>query len=225
MGYNMSGAPIQMMKGPEMQKKKILIPLAACAMLLPMTANACGSANACFKPNYDCSANCCEMNYTVGNDCCENTEFSSCSLCCDPDQVMFQPQSGHSAGMAALSVVSQSSSASAEILRQVNEYRARYGLGSLSRSAELDRAAALRASEISKVFSHTRPDGSSWSTVSGSALGENIAKGYRSAAKTMAAWMSSNGHRANILRSSFGSIGIAAVEINGVMYWIQLFGR
>lgn len=37
------------------------------------------------------------------------------------------------------------------------------------------------AREIVEVFSHTRPDGSSWSSVSASASGENIAKGQRSA--------------------------------------------
>lgn len=208
-----------------MQKKTILIPLAACAMLLPLTANACGNVGACAQRNSDCSANCCEMTKTGNHNDCGCAEFTSCSQYCDPDQFLYQPQNQMIAGATTLSAVVPSSSTSAEILRQVNEYRANYGLGSLSRSAELDRAAALRASEIAKVFSHTRPDGSSWSTVSDIARGENIAKGYRTADKAMAAWMTSSGHRANILRSSYGSIGIAAVEINGVMYWVQLFGR
>ena len=208
-----------------MQKKNILIPLTACAMLLPLTANACGNAGACAERNYDCSTNCCEMTKPGRQNDCGTAEFASCSRYCDPDQFQYKPQNGTNAGATAPNAVVSSSSASAEILRQVNEYRANYGLGSLSRSAELDRAAALRASEIAKVFSHTRPDGSSWSTVSDMARGENIAKGYRTADKAMAAWMSSSGHRANILRDSYGSIGIAAVEINGVMYWVQLFGK
>ena len=144
-----------MMKGTEMQKKTILIPLAACAMMLPLTANACGNAGACTQRNYDCSANCCEMTKTGNPNDCVAAEFASCSRYCDPDQFQYQPQSGTVAGTAVLSAVVPSSSASAEILRQVNGYRASYGLGSLSRSAELDRAAALRASEIAKVFSHT----------------------------------------------------------------------
>ena len=112
-----------------------------------------------------------------------------------------------------------------QVFAQVNDYRAQNGRAALTRNAELDRAAAIRANEIAEVFSHTRPDGSSCFTVSELAFGENIAKGYATADKVMAAWISSDGHRANILRDSFGSIGIAAVNVNGVMCWVQLFGK
>lgn len=115
--------------------------------------------------------------------------------------------------------------AESQVLDLVNQYRTNTGLAPLKRSPELDRAAAVRAQEIAQRFSHTRPDGSSWSTVSAAAYGENIAKGHRSAERAMLAWMNSQGHRANILRGSYGSIGIAAVSINGTMYWVQLFGR
>lgn len=112
-----------------------------------------------------------------------------------------------------------------EVVRQVNEERAKNGLSPLRTDAELTRAACVRAGEIVELFSHSRPDGSSWSTVSAAARGENIAKGQSSADRVMAAWMSSEGHRANILRESFGSIGVCALRVNGVMYWVQLFGR
>ncbi len=89
---------------------------------------------------------------------------------------------------------------------------------------ELTRAAAIRAREIAESFSHTRPDGSSWSTVSDAASGENIARGHDSADRVMAAWMSSEGHRANILRASYTRIGVCAYEVNGILHWVQLFG-
>ena len=41
----------------------------------------------------------------------------------------------------------------------------------------------------------------------------------------MAAWMSSEGHRANILRESFGSIGVCVIDVGNVRYWVQLFGK
>ena len=116
-------------------------------------------------------------------------------------------------------------SMAAEVIRQVNEERAKYGLEPLTVNAQLTSAACVRANEIVELFSHTRPDGSSWSTVSSAAMGENIAKGQSSADRVMAAWMSSEGHRANILRESFGSIGVCALKVNGVIYWVQLFGR
>ena len=117
------------------------------------------------------------------------------------------------------------SAMAAEVAAQVNAERAKYGLSSLTVSDELTRAACVRASEIVRQFSHTRPDGSSCFTVSGAAYGENIAKGQSSADRVMVAWMSSEGHRANILRESYGSIGVCAQKVNGVIYWVQLFGK
>lgn len=112
-----------------------------------------------------------------------------------------------------------------QVVAQVNAERAKQGLSALRVDAELTRAACVRAAEITQKFSHTRPDGSAWSTVSGSAYGENIAMGQRTADKVMAAWMTSEGHRANILRASYGSIGVCAYIYNGVTYWVQLFGK
>ena len=116
-------------------------------------------------------------------------------------------------------------SLAAQVIAQVNQERARQGLGALREDGELNRAAAVRARELIQKFSHTRPDGSSWSTVSGSAYGENIARGQNTADKVMAAWLTSEGHRANILRASFGSIGVCAYVYGGVTYWVQLFGH
>jgi uncharacterized protein YkwD len=119
---------------------------------------------------------------------------------------------------------SSMSAMAAEVVRQTNAERAKQGLSTLTVSSELTRAAAVRAQEIVKKFSHTRPDGSAWSTVSSAARGENIAMGQQSADKVMAAWMSSSGHRANILRSSFGSIGVCAYKVGNTLYWVQLIG-
>jgi uncharacterized protein YkwD len=116
------------------------------------------------------------------------------------------------------------SSLAASVISQTNGDRAKQGLGALSVSSELNRAAAVRAQEIVQMFSHTRPDGSAWNTVSSACRGENIAMGQQTADKVMAAWMTSQGHRENILRASFGSIGVAAIKAGNIMYWVQEFG-
>lgn len=116
-------------------------------------------------------------------------------------------------------------SLAAQVVEQVNAERAKYGLSALRTDSELTRAACVRAQEIVVEFSHTRPDGSQWSTVSSSAYGENIAKGQRTVDRVMASWMSSEGHRANILRESYGSIGVCAYVVDGITYWVQLFGK
>lgn len=112
-----------------------------------------------------------------------------------------------------------------QVLNLVNEERRSRGLGALRMDSGLTRAACVRAGEIAQSFSHTRPDGTSWSTVSSSAYGENIARGQQTPEKAIAAWMTSTSHRENILRKSYGSIGICAYKYNGVMYWVQLFGK
>jgi uncharacterized protein YkwD len=58
------------------------------------------------------------------------------------------------------------------------------------------------------------------------ALGENIAAGYPTAEAVVAGWMSSPGHRANLLSPNFTEMGIGLV--NGGKYgayWTQEFGR
>lgn len=53
--------------------------------------------------------------------------------------------------------------------------------------------------------------------------GENVAYNQRNPEAVVRAWMNSPGHRANILRSSFRSIGVSMMNSNGP-YWCQQFG-
>ncbi|MBR4084760.1 MAG: hypothetical protein IKK33_10825 [Lachnospiraceae bacterium] len=93
-------------------------------------------------------------------------------------------------------------------------------------------AAQVRAKESEQLFSHTRPDGSSFATalkeqnVSYRSAGENIAWGQRSPEEVMKVWMNSPGHRANIMNPNFTTIGVAYHEnTKGIGYWCQLFIR
>ena len=116
-----------------------------------------------------------------------------------------------------------------EVLRLVNIERSKAGLSSLTTNATLKAAADKRAQETKTSFSHTRPNGSKFSTVlqeygiSYRTAGENIAYGQRSPQEVVNGWMNSPGHRANILNSSFGKIGIGVYQSGGVIYWSQLF--
>lgn len=118
-----------------------------------------------------------------------------------------------------------SSSLAQDMIGEVNRDRAAYGLSAVSADEKLTEAACIRAKEIVQKFSHTRPDGSSWSSVYSGAYAENIARGYDTAYKCEAAFLSSEGHRENILRAGYSKIGVCALRVNGVTYWVQLFGR
>jgi len=57
-----------------------------------------------------------------------------------------------------------------------------------------------------------------------SAAGENIAMGQRTPQEVVNAWMSSPGHRSNILSPAYTQIGVGlAKKSNGVCYWTQMF--
>lgn len=121
------------------------------------------------------------------------------------------------------------SSAAQAVLAEVNAARAKNGLSALTLDASMNRAAAVRAAELAQSFSHTRPNGSRGLTalneagVSYRTAGENIASGQQSAQAVVSAWMNSSGHRANILSSSFGRMGVGQATIGGRTYWVQLF--
>lgn len=116
------------------------------------------------------------------------------------------------------------------VVELVNAERAKAGLSPLSVHDGVAEAANKRAQEIKGTFSHTRPDGSNFSTVltqagiSYRSVGENIAYGQNSPEAVMQSWMNSSGHRANILNRDFTSIGVGHYQdASGTDYWTQLF--
>ena len=118
-----------------------------------------------------------------------------------------------------------------EVVKLVNQERAKEGLPELMMFPRLSKAANIRVDEITEKFSrtHERPDGRSSSTIitdlniRWNAYGENIAYGYRSPQEVVRGWMNSDGHRKNILNSNFKYIGVGVTEKNGVLYWTQEF--
>ena len=117
-----------------------------------------------------------------------------------------------------------------QVVKLVNEERAKAGLSPLTVHNGAASAAQTRAREIERSFSHTRPDGSSFNTALTAAgvnfrgAGENIAYGQSTPQQVMEGWMNSSGHRANILNANYTSIGVGHYKnASGVDYWTQLF--
>ncbi|MDO4612280.1 MAG: CAP domain-containing protein [Candidatus Saccharibacteria bacterium] len=120
-----------------------------------------------------------------------------------------------------------------EVLTLVNKIRTKNGLKQLTWGESCEEAALTRASETISVYSHTRPDGSSWSTAcpvpdSGGTSGENLAVGNAavSPATVVALWMGSDSHRANILNPEFTKLSVGFVFDLSTKYkthWSQFF--
>lgn len=122
-----------------------------------------------------------------------------------------------------------SSNFAQEILQLINYERAKEHLKPLKLSSSMNHYAQIRAKEITKKFSHTRPSGYSCFTVIPKpyrTVGENIAAGQRSASEVVAAWMNSKGHRENILNPNFKELGMGYLYLPDSKYkhyWAQLF--
>lgn len=112
-----------------------------------------------------------------------------------------------------------------EVLALVNAEREANGLTALVMDESLLSTAMTRAAETTLLFAHTRPDGSGFADANSLAVGENIAVGQTTADAVMESWMNSEGHKANILMSSYTTIGIGCFTHNGVTYWVQCFGN
>ncbi|WP_211370283.1 CAP domain-containing protein [Nonomuraea turkmeniaca] len=109
-----------------------------------------------------------------------------------------------------------------------NAQRAKAGCRPLKHDAELRRAAYGHSRDMvaKDYFDHTSPSGkdagdrikaAGFSPVS--SWGENIAAGQRTAAAVMKDWMSSSGHKRNILDCSYTHIGVGYAS----SYWTQVF--
>ena len=114
-----------------------------------------------------------------------------------------------------------------KVVELTNKERAANGLKPYIMDSTLMELAMIRAAEMKgiKNMTHTRPNGDPGNRIIYDAwgivlrTGENIARGQGSAEEVVAQWMTSPGHRANILDKSFNRMG--AGECDG--YWVQLF--
>lgn len=119
----------------------------------------------------------------------------------------------------------------ARLLTLVNSVRRAVGCPSLTTNTKLTKSARKHSADMAshRNMSHTGSDGSAPSDriadagYERSAYGENVAHGYATPESVMAGWMSSPGHRRNILDCSFKEIGLGLAQPGN--YWTQDFGR
>jgi len=106
------------------------------------------------------------------------------------------------------------------LLANTNSERKKNGAGELTLNAKLTRAAELKVNDMLKqqYWAHTAPNGATpwqWFEEAGytySYAGENLAKNFQSANAVVAAWLSSEEHRANVLGSQYSEVGFAVAE-------------
>ncbi|MFE3325586.1 CAP domain-containing protein [Streptomyces sp. NPDC059176] len=121
--------------------------------------------------------------------------------------------------------------AEAAVLALVNEERAKVGCSPVRPDGSLGALAGAFSADMASrgFFDHTDPDGATpWDRAAKAGVsrlgGENIARGQADAATVMNSWMSSEGHRANILNCSYRTLGVGVSFADGGPWWTQDFG-
>lgn len=135
------------------------------------------------------------------------------------------------------------SSETSEMLGYVNELRKQYGLSEVYGLELLDKAASVRAKEISSLFfeyndlPHFRADGSNYDTVieevglpEWMSINENLTYGLNCNDNThsaFTAWLNSPKHKENMLSSSVKYMGLACYKLEKgedvYYFWDQIF--
>ncbi len=106
------------------------------------------------------------------------------------------------------------------LLTGTNAARKDASLPELKLNETLSQAAYMKAKDMlaNNYWAHTSPSGITpwkWLTDVGynyDVAGENLAKNYPNADATVAAWMNSESHRANILNNKYQDVGFAVVD-------------
>lgn len=133
------------------------------------------------------------------------------------------------ASPSAAATTAPASAAVARVVALVNSERSKAGCSPVTLNAKLSKAAQDHSTDMAshKNMSHTGSDGSNpgeritragytWRT-----YGENVAYGYSTPERVMAGWMSSPGHKRNILNCGFKEIGVGLAQPGN--YWTQDF--
>ena len=209
--------------------KKVIIGLVSAVMVSSVSVSAF-AANINFTSNKNCYSYSLKQNCKIYFDkFCQNNTTGTNSSSSDNSSnnstngSVSKPEGNENNSNISVSAYAQ------EVLKLVNEKRSANGLSPLSFDTKVQKAADTRAEEIKKSFSHTRPDGKSFSTALSdvgavfSGAGENIAIGQKTPEEVVSAWMNSSGHRANILNSKYKYIGIGCVKSGSGYAWTQLF--
>lgn len=119
-----------------------------------------------------------------------------------------------------------------ETIKLVNIEREKQGLHALVEDKTLSQIALIKAEDmiVHNYFEHASPlYGDPWDMAEGfgyfyKTFGENIAHGQKDAVEVVTDWMNSPGHRANILKSKYTSIGVGiALNQNNQYYYVHMF--
>ena len=212
---------------------------------IPTCGTFCGHNSACVTTCQDFCSTCWDTFSTPGHnhatcwDCCAtlSTIFSTESTCSPtavPPAAPTQRPSATQTPSTGEDYTTQSVSAQEQKMANLlNSDRKSNGLAALTLDPELCRIARIKSADMrdNRYFAHESP---TYGKVGAmlkhfgyryTAAGENIAH-HANVDKAQAAFMSSSGHRANILNAGWTKVGIGIVQDSqGYIYATQIFTK
>lgn len=112
-----------------------------------------------------------------------------------------------------------------EVMKYVNAERKKLKLKKLKWDKKLVKGTKKRAKEITKKFSHTRPNGGSGARFllkyvkKGRSSGECLGMGFDDPQKLVTAFMNSPSHRRIIMMKKARTVAVSSKVSNGTTYW------
>ena len=116
-------------------------------------------------------------------------------------------------------------------IRLINKERRKYGFASFDKNSLLQSAAQKRAKELSKKFSHTRPNGYKWTSAISMEYdflraAENIGRDFATPQQVVDAWMKHSSTKAKIISKKYKEIGVGVyLSADGYLYWCAIFAK
>ncbi|SET76759.1 Putative cell wall binding repeat-containing protein [[Clostridium] aminophilum] len=118
-----------------------------------------------------------------------------------------------------------------QVIDLINEVRVEHGSAPLKENSTLMDIAQERAVDIVENYSHDDIDGSFICAdmmkdygYDYKKCGENLVKGRNSPEAAVKAWLASSNHKKTLLNRAYTDTGVGVVEVNGKLYWVQIFG-
>lgn len=112
-----------------------------------------------------------------------------------------------------------------EVMKYINIKRKSLKLKKLKWDKKLTKGTKKRAKEITRIFSHTRPNGGSGARYllkfvkKGRSSGECLGKGFTEPSKLVTAFMNSPAHRRIIMMKKARTVAVSSTISGGTTYW------
>ena len=112
-----------------------------------------------------------------------------------------------------------------KLFEQINVLRQKDKKAKLYMDLDLQKYAMDRAAELVVLFSHTRPNGERYYSISENVLAEVIDAGGKDPKVVATTSIKNAENKKTMLNKDYKYVGVGCVQYNGINYWVQLYSK